>query len=362
MNRAFLSLGGNLGDRLENIKKMREAISKKCGAITKMSRVFETEAWGHASNRPYLNQVIELNTSLSPKALLKATSGIEKKMGRSRGNERYQDRTADIDILFFNDLIVQTKELTLPHPRLHLRNFVLIPLEEIASKHVHPVFKKTVAGLKKQTKDKLKVTPFAQGRYIAIEGNIGSGKTTLAETLMKKYKARLIPELFEENSLLPLFYEYPDLYSFPLEYSFLISRFQQLNEHLRDKEGLIISDFSIYKSLWFAAVNLREKEFKLFKKHFEAFTRQLPGPDLIIVLKTRKDNLVRNIRKRGRPYEQAITKAYLEKLNQAYTKGLRKLEDIPQLEITVDTYDKAQEERSLKLIENYIKENFGEEI
>jgi deoxyguanosine kinase len=362
MNTAFLSLGGNLGNRLENLEKTRAALNRQCGKIVQASGIYETEAWGHSSERKYLNQVVELQTKLDPRELLRKTLEIEKKLGRKRTSKRYTDRSADIDILFFNEEVIDTTHLQVPHPRLHTRNFVLAPLSEIAGKYRHPVLNKNVNSLLKESTDGLSVklhTTIKHPGYIAIEGNIGSGKTTLAKVFAKKLNARLILEKFEETHLLPLFYTYPELYSFPLEYSFLISRFEQLKKAFLDGKKTVISDFSIYKCLWFARVNLRPKEYRLFKKHFNAFADQLPKPDLIVHLDTDLKNLKKNIKKRGRPYEQSIESAYLKTLSAEYKKGLKKIRGIPQLNIHIKRYHPGLEKDSIKLIEKHIKEIFG---
>jgi deoxyguanosine kinase len=363
MNVVFLGLGGNIGNRVKNLEEITNALKRDCGEILAKSGIYETEAWGAPSENKYLNQVVKLRTSLSSKELIKKILVIEANAGRKRKKGVYLDRTADIDILFFNKDVVDSKHLKIPHPRLHLRKFVLVPLHEIEKEFVHPVLKKNISQLLKECKDKLEVRRFELHkplRYISIEGNIGSGKTTLAKALSKKRKAEFVAEKFEENNLLPLFYGDPKLYAFPLEYSFLISRFEQLTKVLTGKNKLVISDFSIYKCLWFAKVNLRRKEYLLFKKHFSALTDQLPEPDLIVYLTTELGNLSNNIKKRGRPYEQKIPENYLKSLDKEYRRGISLMEPGKVLILQVKKYHSKLEIASIKVIENYIKENFGQ--
>jgi deoxyguanosine kinase len=353
-----LSLGGNLGNRLENLEKTRHALNEQCGKIVQASGIYETEAWGHNSKRKYLNQVVELQTKLNPHALLRKTQQIEKKLGRSRASKGYSNRPADIDILFFNEEVIDSANLKVPHPRLHVRNFVLVPLSDIAEKYKHPVLNKSVNALLKKSSDQLAVklhATAAQPRYICIEGNIGSGKTTLARVFAQKLKTEPVLEKFEETHLLPLFYAYPQVYSFPLEYSFLISRFEQLKQAFANTKKIIISDFSIHKCLWFARVNLPAKEYRLFKKHFDAFAGHLPKPDLIVYLKTSLKNLKKNIKKRGRSYEQKIKSSYLKALSAEYDKGLKKIKHVPKLDIHVKAYHSGLEKDSITRIENYLQ-------
>lgn len=362
MNAVFLSLGGNIGDRHGYMQKSRLLLEKHCGKIVLSSPIYETEAWGSNSEKKYLNQVVKLETKLTARQLLKKTLEIEKELGRKRRGSRNSDRSADIDILFFNNEIINAKNLHIPHPRLHLRKFVLVPLNSVASSFVHPNLKKTVTQLLKTSNDKLQVNlykPNARPLYICIEGNIGSGKTTLAKKLAAHLDAKFLPEQFEDNHLLPLFYEDKNRYAFPLEYSFLIARFEQLKRELHTARGHIVSDFSIYKCLWFAKANLSKKEYKLFEKHFSAFVSQLPVPSLVVYIDTSVDNLKQNIKKRGRLFELGIAASYLKKITFTYREGLSKLDLARQLTIPVKKYHPKLENESIKAIENYLKENFG---
>lgn len=355
MNKAFLCLGGNLGDRLENIEKAIVRI-KKIGKIVKRSSVYETEAWGQNPGNSYLNICIELITKLGARELMEVLLKIEKELGRDRRNKLNVDRTIDIDILFYNDKIINSKLVHVPHPRLHLRNFVLIPLCEIAPNLVHPKLKKTITTLKKQCKDKLKVTKFDPQRFkiICIEGNIGSGKTTLAGDLAKELEALLVEERFEDNVLLPSFYKDPKQYAFALELSFLLDRFEQLQKVYSEKQKYIVCDYSIYKCLWFAKVNLKKYQYKAFKELFTLVSGALQKPDLFVYIETSVGNLKNNISKRGRIYEKGIKTNYLRKLDKEYKKGLSKL-TVPQLHYTIDTYSKDSSKRVCKLVLDKIK-------
>jgi len=160
MNVAFLGLGGNEGDRLENLSECITAIERECGHILMRSNVYETEAWGLKSELKFLNQVIQVQTKLSAKDLLDKLLLIEQNLGRKRRASGYADRPADIDILFMNKEIIETEKIHIPHPRLHLRKFVLIPLHEISADYIHPVLHTSISELLAKCEDTLEVTLF----------------------------------------------------------------------------------------------------------------------------------------------------------------------------------------------------------
>jgi deoxyguanosine kinase len=163
-------------------------------------------------------------------------------------------------------------------------------------------------------------------KYITIEGNIGAGKTTLAQMLQKELGAKLILEQFAENPFLPKFYSDKEKYSFPLELSFLAERFKQLKEMLNTRDlfnQYVVSDYLFIKSKLFAKVNLQEDEYKLYETIFDIIYLNLPQPDLIIYLHAPLSKIKLNIKLRGREYEQNISDEYLEDLQNAYLQLLK---------------------------------------
>jgi len=154
MSTAYLLTGSNEGDRTGNLQKAVLNLRDLAGNISRCSPVFESPAWGFDHPTPFLNQALELKTTMSPHGLLKIILQIEEKCGRVRsGTGGYEARTLDIDILFYDDLVIDTPELTLPHPRLHLRRFALKPLSLIAGKHLHAKIGRTVAELLSECPD-----------------------------------------------------------------------------------------------------------------------------------------------------------------------------------------------------------------
>ncbi len=157
--------------------------------------------------------------------------------------------------------------------------------------------------------------------YIVIEGNIGAGKTTLASRIAEEFNARLILEHFADNPFLPKFYDDPDKYSFPLELSFLASRYRQLREELEPQDlfsSFTVADYYFAKSLIFAASTLKGDEYNLYRQIFYIIYSSLPRPDIYVYLHLNPDRLLRNIEKRGRRYEKSITIEYLQKIQESY--------------------------------------------
>ncbi len=162
--------------------------------------------------------------------------------------------------------------------------------------------------------------------FITIEGNIGAGKTTLAEILSKRLNARLILEEFADNPFLPKFYESPEQYAFPLELFFMAERYKQLKELLQMKElfqTVTVSDYLFTKCLLFAKVNLPEEEFKLYQKLFEIINPQIIQPEILIYLHSPVEKLQDNIKKRNRDYEKGIPDDYLLTLQDTYTNYIK---------------------------------------
>ncbi len=167
-------------------------------------------------------------------------------------------------------------------------------------------------------------------RFIAVEGNIGSGKTTLAKLIASHFGASLLLEKFEKNEFLPKFYASPKRYAFPLELSFLAERFQQLKGIHNGTDlfqSLTIADYFLSKSLVFARTNLADDEYKLFWQLFHIMFQSIPKPDLLIYLYTPVPRLLENIKKRGRDYEQNIDDLYLERIQRQYIEFLTKNAD-----------------------------------
>lgn len=342
MHTIFLSLGSNQGNTYEALDKAIQLLFEKVGRVVKISPVYQSPAWGF-EGPDFHNCVVKMNTSLTPKKLLETIQAIEQSLGRAKkeGNE-YQSRYIDIDILLYNDIAIESEQLTIPHKHMLERLFVLQPLADLCGDEVCEVFlnknKKeevvTYTSLLEACNDDSQLTKQAKWlkkpkdsidlggyNYIAIEGNIGAGKTSLATMISEEFNAKLILERFKDNPFLPKFYKEPDRYAFPLEMSFLADRYQQLLDDLGQYDlfkDFMCADYDRYKSLIFAQVTLQEEEFVLYKRLHEMMYKDMPQPDLYVYLYQNTERLLKNIKKRGRSYEKSIDPGYLEKINQGY--------------------------------------------
>lgn len=364
----FFSIGSNVGNRIEHLQKAVDELEAHVGHIVRLSSVYRSGSWGYTGSE-YLNMCLEVSTALSPELVLEKILQIEKSLGRNRNDgENYQDRILDIDLLLFEDEIIFYDDLKVPHPRMLDRNFVLIPLNEIAPEFIHPIQKKSIRSCLKACSDTGMVDKIDQKirkplslldkyNYIAIEGNIGSGKTSLARKMGDDFNAKLVLERFADNPFLPKFYEDEERYAFPLEMSFLADRYHQLSDDLGQFDlfkNFIVSDYYIFKSLIFAQVTLPSEEFKLYRKMFDIMYKEIPKPDVYVYLYQDTERLLENIRKRGRNYEQNIKAGYLEKIHKGYLDFIKSTEGLNPLIIDVSDMDFVAREKDYRSVLNQI--------
>ncbi|MFL1011946.1 2-amino-4-hydroxy-6-hydroxymethyldihydropteridine diphosphokinase [Flavisericum labens] len=339
----YIALGSNKGDKFKNLQSAVDAIYNDIGHITKISRVYNSQAFGFEGD-DFLNCCLALSSRLQPQKVLDKLLEIETELGRVRSaGAGYEARTIDLDIVFAEDHVVNTETLQLPHPEMQNRRFVLLPLNDIAQKEKHPVLGKEVSILLEECMDQSELEPvniwlknpsktfgFSDYNYIAIEGNIGAGKTSLANKIANDFNAKLILERFADNPFLPKFYEDANRYAFALEMSFLADRYQQISDDLAQLDlfkDFIVSDYDVFKSIIFSKITLHEDEFMLYRKLFNLMYKDLKKPDLYVYLYQNTKRLQINIKKRGRDYEQNIADDYLEKINIGYLDFLKSQTD-----------------------------------
>jgi len=353
-NKVVLALGSNLGNRKEYLQKAVDALHEHIGFVVQTSNIYETPSWGFDSY-PFYNICILIHTPLEAQQLLSELKELEKKLGRTvKTTENYAARTVDIDIIYFNEAVIESEMLVVPHPQMQFRKFVLVPLSDLSFEWEHPVLHQSTEMLLAACKDDSEIenagtlflpkTGYAlnQLNFLAIEGNIGSGKTSLAKKIAQDFNALPLLERFADNPFLPKFYNDQDRYAFPLEMSFLADRYSQLNQNLGQYDlfhDFVVADYYIYKSLVFAQVTLDYDEAALYRTVFDVMYKESVKPDLYVYLYQNTENLMKNIQKRGRDYEGSIQPSYLDKIEHSYGEFIKSLPQEQVLVIDVTNKD-----------------------
>lgn len=339
VNTYYIGLGSNLGNTFHNLQKAVNHIFENIGAVPRISSVYRSPAMGFEGGE-FANAVLELQTRHSPQQVLQMLLEIENNMGRVRkAAPGYTSRVMDLDILYWDTAYINSDVLQIPHPEIPNRKFVLEPLMELVPDLPHPVLNQTTKQLLQNTKDTSSLSkieeklqnpmddfPIQSLSYMVIEGNIGAGKTSLSRQITKDFGGKLILERFKDNPFLPKFYKDATRYAFPLEMSFLADRYQQFLEDIRQFDlfsDFMIADYDLYKSLIFAEVTLQPEEYDLYKRLFNMMYKEVPRPDLYIYLYQNTERLLKNIKKRGRSYEQNIQEEYLKKIDKGYLEFIK---------------------------------------
>lgn len=307
----LIGLGSNSGNRqallAAAVSRLRE-----CPQI----KVLDCSAWretapvgGPSGQLCFLNGALTLETSLSPRQLLAQLIGIEHQLGRRRA-ERWGARTIDLDLLLYDDLVLDEPELVVPHPRMAWRRFVLEPAAEVAGAMLHPIIHWSVAELQSHLA--------ASARYVAIAGPIAVGKTHLAERLVAAIGGQWIAE--EPNCReLDDFYADPNRHGLATELAFLQERAQRLTAAAFPKPGSpwTISDFWFDQSAAFARAWLSAEPWRIFSQAYERVRPNVVRPRLVILLDLPGEELLANLRRRGRPCERHLLVEQLERIRES---------------------------------------------
>ena len=361
----WLGLGSNVGDRETYLRAALEALREISASPFRASKIYETEPVGPGEQEKYLNLCVRLTTALTPRQLLDYCKEAEQRLGRiPRG--RWAPREIDIDILSYDNETLQEEGLTLPHPGIAERQFVLVPLVELDPTLVFPGFKDSVTALLQQRRAsegamdivEYRMRPGGnilpeQMRYVAVEGVIGVGKTTLVKLLCERMGASSLFEEFENNPFLADFYRDRHRFAFQTQMFFLLSRFRQIQEHFHQQDLFhpqVVSDYMFAKDKIFAAQNLDENEMGLYQGLLGLLERQLPRPDYVIYLQADTKTLMDRIRRRDRDYERNMDEAYIEALNEAYNAYFHYYDASPLLIVNTNHIDFVRSPGDLNLL------------
>lgn len=320
MSTCLIGLGSNLGDREETLLKAVKLIGEhpQTAAIQHSGWYETTPVGGPADQGPYLNGAARVETALDPQAILRALAEIETDLGRQRG-ERWGARTIDLDLLLYDRTVCRSPLLTIPHPRMAWRRFVLKPALEVAASMVHPTTGWTVRRLLDHLDSALP--------YVAITGPVAAGKTRLAERLVQGASARLIGE-HANRDLADAFRAHRAGNAWDVQLEFLEARVRLLGQdlpHWSDQNYTWVSDFWFGQSLAYAEVWLSPRKFDLFCTIWQDARSRVIEPKLAVFLDVATDRLVRRIGRRGSPETNNLTFERLEAIQQA----LRRLVDRP---------------------------------
>lgn len=362
-----MGLGGNVGDRAAYLRKALDALREISSDPIKTSRIYETDPMGPGEQGKYLNLCVRLSTVFNPKQLLDYCQELEQRLGRiERGH--WAPREIDIDILCYDREVLNQDGLILPHPGVAERQFVLVPLAELDPDLVLPGFHESVSSLlqkRREEEGRMGIVEYrvrlhgGSGilpdpmRYVAVEGVIGVGKTTLVKLLSERLACLPLFEEFENNPFLADFYRDRSRYAFQTQVFFLLSRFRQIQEHFQQLDLFhpqVVSDYMFAKDKIFAALNLDENEMGLYQKLSGLLERELPRPDYVIYLQADTKTLWNRIRSRDRYYERNLEENYLDSLNQAYNNFFHYYDDSPLLIVNTNHIDFVRNSDDLNLL------------
>jgi deoxyguanosine kinase len=354
MTTAYIGLGSNLGNRQDHINSALKMLGEVSDVeVARVSELIETAPLAQAEQPKYLNAVAELRTTLSPEDLYKTLVNTETALGRIR-QEKWSSRTIDLDILLYGSGVIDSPQLTIPHPQMHLRSFVLRGLCQLDANLLHPVMNEPVSKLA----DRLSGFDFILNpglpQLISVAGIIGVGKTILAKELATRLKCQLLSEPYDTNPFMSDVYAGKKELALDSQLYFFISRVEQLNHNTLQSGQIYISDYVFDKELIYSKRTLSTEQLGLYDKIYQSCRDNVTLPVLVVYLNDSVQNCLDRIHKRNRPYEQNIEQKFLEKLDSDYQKLFGNWKNCPVIRKTASELDYT-EEASIDHLVNQIK-------
>jgi 2-amino-4-hydroxy-6-hydroxymethyldihydropteridine diphosphokinase len=351
---AYIGLGSNLGEREKSInnavKMLAEAGNIK---VVRVSEVIETAPLGQANQPKYLNAVAEITTTLSAEDLHRKMVDFEVSLGRKQ-KEKWASRIIDLDLLLFGADVINHPDLTVPHPQMHLRTFVLKGLCELNPELVHPVINESVKELAGRLNGGDYILNPEVPQLVSIAGIIGVGKTTLAEKLSEHLGCKLLLEAYDTNPYMPEVYAGKKQYALDSQLYFLTSRTEQLNPNILARGQVTVSDYIFDKELIYARRLLDSQQLSLYEKTYPPFAGEVALPVLVIYLQDSTENCLERIHRRNRPYEQKIELKFLESLDTDYRQLFKDWKTCPVIRKQVSQLD-CTKDGDLQDLTNQIK-------
>ncbi|MGB6043133.1 MAG: pantoate--beta-alanine ligase [Pirellulales bacterium] len=343
MSSCLIGLGSNLGDRHQTLERAINLLidHAQIDLIAK-SGFYETPAIGGPANQNrFLNAAVRLQTSLTPTALHAQLLRTENDLGRQR-RVRWDSRTVDLDLLLYDDQVLDLPELTVPHPRMAFRSFVLAPAAEVAGAMIHPVIGRSLQTLWQQIRSQLK--------YCAVTGGIGAGKTRLVREVIDrlKHQHQLGVQFVEEalpEEMLAAYYVDSAGHGWDTEIEFLRRRQLALDRNRwSSTEGWLLSDFWFQQSLAFAKTALDSRRYASFVEAWRDIDQQVIQPTLLVVLTADTPALVEAIGRRGRACEESLTDERVEQLSQSLDEVVTEAVSWPRLVLKAQAWQQAVDE------------------
>ncbi len=311
--------------------------------VTCTSDLIETSPLSGANQPKYLNTVAQIKTDTAATDLFKTLVNIENSLGRTR-KEKWSSRTIDLDLLLFGEEIINSPDLTVPHPQMHLRSFVLKGLCQLNADLLHPLIKEPM----KELANRLNNTDFVLNpklpQLISIAGIIGVGKTTLAEKLSKILACKCIFEPYDKNPYLPDVYAGKNELALDSQLFFLTSRIAQMNNHSLKAGEIVFADYVFDKELIYAKHLLNAEQLVLYHAIHKQIISDIAVPVLVIYLTDSIENCLERIHRRNRPYEQKIQPQFLDSLSRSHEKLFEDWKKCPVIRVSTLRLDYTKDD------------------
>ncbi|MBP7053291.1 MAG: 2-amino-4-hydroxy-6-hydroxymethyldihydropteridine diphosphokinase [Phycisphaerae bacterium] len=315
---AYIGLGSNLGDRERSIRESLRLLGGNGSIeVARISDIQETAPLGRADQPKYLNGVAEIRTALEPEELLQRLKATETALGR-RPNTSWQSRPIDLDLLLYGDEVLDIAGLTVPHPDIHLRSFVLDGLCQLNPQLVHPLLQEPVTELSRRLGGGSFLLDPQAPRLVSVAGVIGVGKTTLAKKLAGLLPATVLFEPYDTNPFLQQVYAGKKELALDSQLYFLVYRAKQLDPANLPTDRVFVTDYVFDKELIYARRLLDGEQLKLYEGMYPPFAEKAATPSVVIYVEDSPGNCLARIHSRNRPYEQRMKIEFLEALDNDY--------------------------------------------
>lgn len=316
---AYIGLGSNLGDREGSIREALRMLGDNGSVeVARVSDLKETVPLGPGPQPKYVNGVAEVRTALPPQELLGRLKATEASLGRPAEHGKWEPRTVDLDLLLFGERTVESAGLTVPHPQMHLRSFVLDGLCQLQPDLVHPVLQEPVCDLAIRLGGCDFVLDPEVPQLMSVAGVIGVGKTTVAQRLAEAFRTEVLYEPYDTNPFLPQVYAGRCELALDSQLYFLVHRADQLGSETLTPGKVAVTDYVFDKELIYAKRLLTPTQLVLYEGIYRPFAERVARPVVVVYLQDAPRNCLERIHRRCRPYEQKMSLDFLEKLDEDY--------------------------------------------